>query len=140
MSRMYMNLGLLVCILAMRGRLLGRDVLLSELQAWAKHRTGPFSSALCERGILTGSAHEALGSLLQGQMARHDGDVARCLSSLEVEDSFRRELEQIADRDLLNSVRLIGRARLDDPALTRCDASGEENGAGGSSPFGDEPT
>jgi hypothetical protein len=140
MSQIDMNLDLLACILAMQARLLRRDVLLVELRDWVKHRTGPFSSALRERGILTDLGHGSLGSLLQRELARHAGDAARCLSSLEVEDSFRRELEQIADRDLLDSVRLIGRARLDDPASTKCDASEEEDGVGGSSLFGDEPT
>jgi eukaryotic-like serine/threonine-protein kinase len=95
---------LLLGIVALQMDFVARDDLIKAMHDWTLDKTRSLSEILVENGALDPADRAALESLVDRHIARHDGDVDRSLSSIDIIVHSRTVLESIDDPDLNQSL------------------------------------
>src|SRR5438128_12670214 len=90
---------LLFGILALQMDFIGRDALVTAMNAWVLDKAKPLGQILVAQGALAADAHTLLEALVQKHLQLHGGDAARSLATIGSVVSARKDLERIADPD-----------------------------------------
>jgi tetratricopeptide (TPR) repeat protein len=94
---------LLFGMLALHAGLISREQLLEGFNAWMLAKETPLGELLRQRGALDEKGRAMLDGLVDCQLSKH-GDARKSLASLRVEPQVLRDLEQLADPDVQESV------------------------------------
>jgi hypothetical protein len=101
------NRNLLFGILAMEMDFIGRDALITAMNAWALDKQKSLGQVLLDQKALRPESHTLLEALVQKHLEKHDGDAEKSLSSLSSLDSVRKDLEQVDDAGVQASLLLL---------------------------------
>src|SRR5262249_11535983 len=104
MAPVHSDRNLLFGILALQMDFVTRDALIAAMHAWVLNKARPLGQILCEQGALSESRHDLLEALVRENLVQHGNDPAKSLAGFTWIDLPQRELEQIADADLLASL------------------------------------
>ena len=122
---------LLFGILALQMDLISRDQLVAAMNTWVLDKEKPLGAILEEQKALDGDALRLLDALVQKHVALHGGAAEKSLATLSSADSLQRDLKQIADADVQESLAQVGRARQEeDPLATWSQSAGVPTSAG----------
>ena len=86
---------LLYGILTWRAGLVSRDDLLRAVEGWAHDPNRPLGDVMVDSQILAAERRPVVDQLLDEHLARHAGDAAACLASLDEAAELREELGRI---------------------------------------------
>src|SRR5271165_2654321 len=91
---------LLFGILAVQLNFIGKDALISAMNAWVLDKQKPLGQILLDQKALAADTHQLLDALVQKHLAMHDGDAEKSLAAVSSVSSIRNELRQVADADV----------------------------------------
>ncbi len=100
--------GILYAILALQNGLLKRDHLLEAVEAWGKDKRLSLVDILVSKQLLNDDKRKLMDALFAHYIASHEGDVERSLAGLSSLGSVRRELVDMQDDDIAQSLAVIG--------------------------------
>lgn len=86
---------LLYGILTWRAGLVSRDDLLRAVEGWSHDPKRPLADVMVDSQILAAERRPVVDQLLDEHLARHAGDAAACLASLDETAELREELDRI---------------------------------------------
>jgi hypothetical protein len=111
---------LLFGIIALQRDFITRDQLIAAMQAWVFDKHKPLGQVLCDQGALSAEDREAIESLVQRHLLRHDNDPERSLAALNsIGQRLRDDLGRISDPEVQASLPCVGAARGDtEPTLS----------------------
>jgi hypothetical protein len=104
MSAAYSDRNLLFGVLALQMDFLGRDALIVAMQAWIQDKTKSLGDILVEQNALRPDERDAIDTLVQKLLDRHQGDVEKSLAAVAVPTPLREELRSLADSDVQASL------------------------------------
>src|SRR5262245_47622805 len=104
---------LLFGIIALQLDFVSRDALIAGMNAWMLDKAKPIGAILRDQGALTGETLALLDALVQQHLRLHEGDAHKSLAALSGLGTVRRDLFQVADRDLRASLALVSCDRPD---------------------------
>jgi serine/threonine-protein kinase len=111
---------LLFGILAYQNALIGKEALITGMQAWLVDKAKPLAQILVEHGALRPKDRELLEPLVRRHLEVHGEDPAKSLANLSSIGSLRPEVERIADADLHASLMHVSAAhKTEDPYATQ---------------------
>jgi len=98
---------LLFGIIALQMDFISSDALIAAMHAWALEKDKPLNLILLDQGALAEDERCLLDSLVHLHVKRHGGDVERSLSALSPVGWLKRDLPDVADPELVASVRRL---------------------------------
>ena len=102
---------LLFGILALQMDFLTRDQLVAGMQAWVLDKQTPLAEHLVRLGSLTEARRQLLQPLVNEHIVQHGNDPQQSLATLSSADRLRRELDEIRDDEVQQSLVSLGQAR-----------------------------
>lgn len=90
---------LLYGILTWRAGLVSRDALLRAVEDWAHDPNRPLADVMVDLQILAADRRPVVEQLVDEHLARHAGDAAACLASLDGAAELREELDRIVQNN-----------------------------------------
>ncbi|HTU17808.1 MAG TPA: protein kinase, partial [Gemmataceae bacterium] len=104
MSAAYSDRNLLFGVLALQMDFLSRDALIAAMHAWIHDKTKSLGDILVEQHALHPEERDALDTLVQKRLDRHQGDVEQSLAAVSVSMPLRQELRRLDDPDMQASL------------------------------------
>jgi len=104
---------LLFGILALQMDFVSRDELIEAMNAWVLDKSKSLAQILVKEGFLEPDRRELLEALVREHVKQHRDDAQESLASLSSIGSAQKELEQIADADVQQSLAILSRDRED---------------------------
>lgn len=95
---------LLFGILALQMDFIGRNDLITAMNAWVLDKSKPLGQILEEKGALRKEDDDLLEALIKRHLQMHGNNAQRCLTSLGFDGLLRSSLRQIDDSELRESV------------------------------------
>jgi serine/threonine protein kinase len=95
------GLNLLAGILAVQTGFASRDMFLTSIKSWLPDKTRPLAMILRDFGAFTEDVKDMLQALAQKHMDHFHGEIEKCLSTILENGPVRRDLDQVADGELL---------------------------------------
>ena len=102
---------LLFGVLAMQLDFITRDQLIAGLQTWVNDKGKTLAEILQAAGALSAPQRQALEPLVAMHIQQHGNDPQQSLASISSADRLRRELDEIQDGDVQQSLVSLGKAR-----------------------------
>jgi serine/threonine protein kinase len=95
---------LLLAVLALQNNFISRDALLAGFDRWSANKSRSIAQVLVEQQHLSPQRCELLHALADEHLAAHQGNAQHCLSSLDITETSRRVLGDVADTEVQRSV------------------------------------
>lgn len=104
---------LLFGILAVQLEFIERDDLIHALNAWVLDKSKPLEQILASQNAMVDDERVLLSALVEKHLTKHEGDPQRSLASVRSTSTLRKELEEIHDSHLEQSIGHIQSASWD---------------------------
>jgi tetratricopeptide (TPR) repeat protein/tRNA A-37 threonylcarbamoyl transferase component Bud32 len=130
-ARTAANDNLLFGILALQLDFITRDALIAAMNAWAIEKDKPLGRILVEQGALAEARRVLLEALVREHLKQHGDDPQQSLAALVPLGPVRRDLERVADAEVMASLDHVPTARpAADPFATADPSVGQPTSAG----------
>ena len=118
MSASSTDRNLLFGILALQMDFIDRGQLIEAMNAWALDKSRTLGEILVEKSYLEPERHELLEALVREHLKQHDNDPAKSLGAVSSIGLAQKDLEEIADADVQQSLSIVSQNRQEDPNAT----------------------
>src|SRR5262245_9518292 len=95
---------LLFGILALQMDFIGRDTLITAMNSWVLDKAKPLGQILLEQERLSAIRLQVLDALVSEHLKAHDNDPNKSLAAVSLLSPTRKDLQQIPDADLQDSL------------------------------------